>query len=498
MRERLKAKPSNVVCKYLFGPAILDDSERSFSNMIRLNLAHVLMLHKQQIIGKEDAKRLLDLLLTLQDKGPRALEMNPSFEDYYFNIEHYIISQIGVETGGKIHTARSRNDLHSTISRMNVRDAIINLYPKILELRSILLDLALVHKETVMTGYTHMQPAQPITLGHYFTAIAEAVERDFHRLEGAYNHLNYCPLGGGAFAGTSFNIDRNYTANLLGFFGPIENSIDAVVSRDYLLEISSHFATFGSTVNRFVNDLYIWATDEFSFIEVDDSMAACSSIMPQKKNPITLEHIKGKTSHLLSAYVSIFGCTKGISYSHCRDLAGEGIHLFWDASFQIEAILELLNATLKTMKIKIDKMKSRVNRNYSTVTDLADELVREEDLPFRVAHQIVGNIVRDCIAKDLSAEDITVKMLDKAGKIYANRPFNWTQEYLDRILDASHSINNKLSLGSPAPVECKRMVQNLKDKLNVDKKTYENMVKKLEQSKNQLNKEVRLVTNFKK
>jgi len=490
MRERLKAKPSDVVCKYLFGPAILEDSKRSFTNMIRLNLAHVLMLRKQEIVDKEDAKKLLDALLALQDKGPGAFELNPLFEDYYFNIEQYIISQIGLETGGKIHTARSRNDLHSTISRMNVRDAIIDLYPRMLELRSILLNLALAHKETVLTGYTHMQPAQPTTLAHYFTAIAEAVERDYQRLEGAYSRLNYCTLGGGAFAGTSFNIDRCYTAQLLGFYGPIENSIDAVVSRDYLLEISSDFATFGSTVNRFVNDLYIWATDEFGFVEVDDSMAACSSIMPQKKNPITLEHVKSKTSHLLSAYVSIFTCMKGIPYGHCRDLAGESIQLFWDASAQMEAILELLNATLKTIKIKQDKMKSRANRNYSTVTELADELVREEGLSFRVAHQIVGNIVRDCITAGLSAEDITVEMLDAAGKSYATRTFDWTQEHLDRILDAAYSVSNKLSLGSPAPEECQRMIQNLNDKLDKDKEAYENMVKKLEQSNNRLTKEV--------
>jgi len=495
MRERLKAKPNNIVCKYLFGPAIQEDSQRSFINMIKLNLAHALMLYKQDIISKEDTKELLNAFLNLQNKGPKAFELNPSFEDYYFNIEQYIISQIGLEIGGKIHTGRSRNDLHSTISRMNVRDSILELYPRIIDFRSILLNLASSHKETVLTGYTHMQPAQPITLSHYFTAIAEAIERDCQRLEGAYNRLNYCTLGSGAFAGTSFNIDRYYTAKRLGFYGPIENSIDAVASRDYLLEITSHFTTLGSTINRFVHDLYTWATDEFNLVEVDDSMAACSSIMPQKKNPITLEHIKGKTSHLLSAYVSVFTCTKGIPYGHSRDLAGESIHLYWDACYQMEAILELLNETLRTMKFKVENMKLRADQNYSTVTELADELVKEEKLPFRLAHQIVGHIVGNCIDRGLSAKEMTTKMLDEAGKIYVKRSFGWTQEHLDHIIDSLHSVTNKCSLGAPSPKECEKMIHNLKEQLAVDDKKYKNILKELQKSDDELKGDINSILN---
>lgn len=490
MRERLKTKPNELVCKYIFSPAIEEDSKRSFENMIKLNLAHALMLYKQNILNKEDTKKLLNVFLDLQNKGANAFELNPSFEDYYFNIEQYIISQIGAETGGKIHTGRSRNDLHSTLSRMNVRDSILEHFPRINDFRSILLDLASLHKETVLTGYTHMQPAQPITLGHYFTAVAEAIERDYQRLEEAYHRLNYCPLGSGAFAGTSFSIDRDYTAKRLGFYGPIPNSIDAVASRDYLLEITSHFTILGSTINRFVNDLYIWATDEFKIVEVDDSMAACSSIMPQKKNPITLEHIKGKTSHLLSAYVSVFTCTKGIPYGHSRDLAGESIHLFWDASYQMEAILELLNETLKTMKFKKENMKSRADKNYSTATELADELVKVENLPFRLAHQIVGHIVGYCVDQGLSANEITAKMLDEAAKIYANRSFGWTQEHLNRVMDSLHSVINRHSFGSPSPEECERMIQNLKGQLMADEINFKNILKELKESNDELNEDI--------
>jgi len=495
MRERLKAKPNEVVCKYLFEPAIMEDNKRSFTNMININLAHVLMLYKQDIIKKRDARILLEALLDLQKNGSNAIELNPLYEDYYFNIEQYLISKIRIEYAGKMHTARSRNDLNSTLSRMNVRDTVIGLYPRVLELRSILINLATTYKETVLTGYTHMQPAQPITLAHYFLAVAEAIERDYQRLKESYKRLNYSPLGSCAFAGTGFNIDRHYTAELLGFYGPIENSLDAVASRDYLLEISAHFATLGSTINRFASDLYIWTSDEFGYLEVDDSLAVCSSIMPQKKNPITLEHVKSKTSHLLSGFVSIFTCMKGIPYGHCRDLSGESIRLFWDVTTQMEAILELLNSTLKTIKINKKNMEIRVNINFSTITELADELVRKEGIPFRVAHQIVGNLVSECIDKGLSTQDITIEMLNNVANNCISRTFNWTQNDIGKVLNAFCSVNNKQSLGSPSPKESERMIQELKKGLNKDVKDYQNIIDELTQSSVKLKNEIDKVIN---
>ncbi len=493
MRERLKTKPSEVVCNYLFKPAIKDDSERSFFNMINLNLTHVLMLYKQEILKEKEVQILLEELINLKNKGSSAFELNPLFEDYYFNMEQYLISQVGLEYAGGVHTGRSRNDLYSTISRMNVRDTVIDLYARVLELRSMLLELAFENKETVLTGYTHMQPAQPITLSHYLIAISEAIERDYQRLVSSYERLNLCPLGSGAFAGTSFNIDREYTAKLLGFSGIIENSIDGVASRDYLLEISGDFTILGSTINRFANDLYIWSTDEFGFVEVDDSMAACSSIMPQKKNPITLEHIKAKSSHLLGAYVSIFTCMKGIPYGHSRDLGGEAIQPFWSASKQMEAILELLTSTLKNIKFNHKKMKMRVDSNFSTVTELADELVKKEGLSFRVAHQIVGNVVSECVDLGLSANEISIEMLNAAAETCASRTFDWTQEDISRVLNSTYSVNNKFSLGSPSPKESEKTIENLKKKLGDDYKMYEGLEKSLILSRESLKEDIEQV-----
>lgn len=490
MRERLNVTPSTIVSKYLFQPSILDDSNRSFQNMLKINLAHVLMLYRQSIIGAEDTCNLLKATLKLKTEGPDALELNPEYEDLYFNIEKYIVSKTGLETGGKMHTGRSRNDLYSTVTRMNVRDAAISLYKPFLELEYILLNLAKQHTTTVITGYTHMQPAQPITFAHYIISICQALERDFQRFDGAYKRLNICPLGSGAFAGTSFNIDREYTAKVLGFDGVLDNSMDAVASRDYVLEILSHLAILGSTLSRFANDLYIWSTDEFRFIEVDDSVAASSSIMPQKKNPVTLEHIKSKTSHLLGSFVSVFCSMKNIPYGHSRDLSSESIHLFWDAAGQMEAIFELLNITLKTMKVKSDSMEKRVNANFCTVTDLADELVKKEGISFRIAHSIVGSIVKECLENGLSTLDITAEMLDRKAIEFGQRELNWNKEEIGSILNAKESIFRKASQGSPSPKESERLINSLYSNLNDSLLSYNEKVENLSKADSLLNEEI--------
>ncbi|WHH58224.1 argininosuccinate lyase [Petroclostridium sp. X23] len=479
MRERLNAKPNDVISKYIFRPAIIDDSKRSFANMMKVNMAHVLMLHKKNLLSTQDAKVLLNALMKLSDKGPDILELNPEYEDLYFNIEEYIMHETGPDIGGIMHTARSRNDLNSTVIRMNVRESIINIFILFLNVKESLIKVAEENVSTVMTGYTHMQPAQPITFAHYLIGIIEALQRDFQRLMNAYNSLNISPLGGAAFAGTSFDIDRSYTRDILGFDGLVENSLDAVASRDYLMEIMSGMAICGTTISRLANDLYIWTSDEFRYIEVDNSMAACSSIMPQKKNPIALEHIKAKTSHLLSSFVSIFCCLKNVLYSHCRDISSEAPREFWDGVEQFEIILELLNETINHLSVNKENMKTKVNKNFSTVTELADELVRKDKITFRKAHGIVGSLVSDCIDLGISAEQITYEMLVEKSREFGIEKLSITDQTVRFILNAGNAINKKNSIGGPAPEECSRMLAKEKEKLKKDWGKYDNIVEKL-------------------
>ncbi len=472
-------------------PRLLADNARSFENMARLNMAHVLMLKKQNIIGGDDAKTLLSAILDLIQKGRDVIELNPNYEDYYFNTERYLISQVGIEVGGKLHTARSRNDLHSTILRMNVRDAYLAQLPRFLELRNILLKLAEEHKETVITGYTHMQPAQPMTVGFYFAGIAEALERDFDRISAAYEHLNYTTLGACAFAGTSFPIDRQYTAELLGFYGPVLNTIDAVASRDYVLEIMSSFAILASTLNRLAHDLYYWATDEFGYIELHDSVCSTSSIMPQKKNPGILEYIKSKSSHQLAAFVDAFCCMRGIPYTHTRDLGGESVHLLWDSFSEMEAMLELLKEVLRTVSVKKEKLKKRADTNYCTVTELADELVKREGVSFRLAHQIVGHVVLDCVDRGLTAQDITAAKLDEAAAMYAGRPLGWDEKHVKDTLDSLISVHNRQSAGSPCPANCERMTAAMSERLKKDESVCAGYAKAVQDAYERLDREVK-------
>jgi argininosuccinate lyase len=448
------------------------DNERSFNNMSKLNMAHVLMLNKQQIISKQDAETLLDALLELRQAGKDSITLDPKYEDYYFNTERHIISKVGIDVGGRLHTARSRNDLHSTILRMNIRDSYLAILPRTIKLRELLLKLAAEERDTVLTGYTHMQPAQPMTLGFYFSSVAEALERDADRLTLAWTHLNYATLGGCASFGTSFPIDRDYTAKLLGFYGPIVNTIDAVGTRDYMLEIEAAFAVMMITINRFAHDIYYWCSNEFNYLEMDDSVCSTSSIMPQKKNPGILEYIKSKSAHQLAAFVDTFTCMRGVPWGHNRDTAGEAAHLIWDAFSEMEATLELLCEAIGTAKIKHEHLKERADQNYCTVTELADILVREEGYSFRLAHEIVGYAVMESVDAGKTTKGITAELLNDAAIKFAGRPLGWSQARVDSALDSYSSVINRQSLGSPCPAECDKMVATMKIRLAADQETF--------------------------
>ena len=475
MRERLKAVPSPAVEKYLSGPALQSDAKLNFYNMMRINEAHALMLCKQQIVKKQYGKKLLAEMQDLMEKGTGVLPMTADYEDLFYNIEQYLIGKLGMETAGQMHTARSRNDLSITVIRMGVRDAILPLLPMMLELRQATLDLAKENKDTIMTGYTHMQPAQPMTLGYYLAAIDEAMERDFTRILQAYERLNTCAMGSCAFAGTGFPVDRAYIAKLLGFDGPLENSMDAVVGRDFLLEIAADLAIFGSTVNRFAQDLYLWHTNEFGYVELDNSLAGSSSIMPQKKNPHTFEHVKAKSSHLLSCFVDLSMILKGIPFGHCRDM-GEMMGTFYNACHEAEAMMGLLIANIKGLTIHSEGMKDRTDSNFCTATELSDELVKSEGIPFRVAYQIVGSIVGDCVDSGLGCKDITTEMLDKAAMAFVGREFHWPQEKVTRALDSAYSVENKESYGAPGPKALGHNLQVLTENLKKDESSYQSLV----------------------
>ncbi|MEW6226529.1 MAG: argininosuccinate lyase, partial [Bacillota bacterium] len=323
LRERLNSQPLKEVAELLFRPAIERDFRLGFGHMIRINKAHVVMLAETGILPGDVAAKILIALEALEERGLGVADLDPSVEDLHFNIERWLIERTGPEVGGRMHTGRSRNDLHATLDRMIAKDRLNELLDLLILLREQLLRLASENLATVMTGYTHLQPAQPITLGHYMCALASAFERDTRRLEAAYETINQCPLGAGALAGTGFPINRELTADLLGFDGIVENSLDAVASRDWVPELLAALSIMMTGISRLAMDLYLWYTDEFSYIDLDGSIAAVSSIMPQKKNPITLEHCKAKAAHVYGALIASLASLKNVPFGHSRDVAGE-------------------------------------------------------------------------------------------------------------------------------------------------------------------------------
>lgn len=489
MRERLKATPSPLLVEYVTEPALIADAKRDFQNMMTVNIAHALMLNQQGIVAPSHTKKLLAGMLNLLAQGASVLPMKAEYEDLFYNIEHYLIADLGMEIAGQLHTARSRNDLGVAVIRMSMRDAILPVYPKLLQLRRALLKLAQEHQDTIITGYTHMQPAQPITLGFYLSAVGEALERDFARLTQAYARLNISPMGSCAFAGTGFDIDRVYMANLLGFDGVIENTMDAVAGRDFLLEMTADLAILGSTINRFTQDLYYWGTDEFGYLEVDNSLAGSSSIMPQKKNPITFEYVKGKSAHLLAAFVDAATVLRGTPFGHCKDMI-ETLKPFYTACEETQIILTLLTATVSQLVIHKEGMKDRTDANYCTATELSDQLVKTEGLSFRVAYQIVGSVVGKCSEAGLSCLNITTEMLDEAGLVFAGRAFGWPQERVSCALDSAYSVQNKECDGAPGPEALRNMLLHIERQLAEDEKADQGLLERQRQANALLQKEI--------
>ena len=481
MRESLGKQPDPIVCNEIFAPAIAEDHKRSFMNMVRINLAHVMMLQKQRIIELNQAKELCAALLGLAEKGGSCIGSNPLLEDYYFNFEQYIIHVCGMESGGALHTARSRNDLNACLIRMNVREELFRTQEKLEDLIAAILNLAAENIQTVMTGYTHMQPAQPITLAHYLTGVTQGLERDLTRFTGAFSALNLLPLGACAFAGTSFAIDRQYTAAFLGFDDVLCNSIDSIASRDYLLEIAADCAILGTSLSRFASDLYIWATDEFAYLSIDDSLSCCSSIMPQKRNPLALEHAKAKTAHLIGIFTELSAIVRSTPYGHCRDLS-EMLGPFWQGIKEMDTVLDLLTVTIRTLTVHGEKMAARTDENYSTVTELADALVIQCGLPFREAHQIVGSLVRKSVAAGMKACEITADQLDEEFRAVTGRNAGISDAQLKHILSGAASVAGKRSLGAPSPENCRQMVSEQCDTLQTARQIRQKRQEKIEEA----------------
>jgi argininosuccinate lyase len=410
------------------------------------SLAHVKMLKKQKIITSKDADSIIRALEKIKRNIQKGkFHFRDDLEDIHMNIEHALVKEIG-RTGGKLHTARSRNDQVAVDLRLFLRNEIEEIQKLIKLLQAVLVKLAEKNIDIIMPGYTHLQKAQPVLLSHHMLAYFEMFERDRERLEDCLERVNVLPLGSCALAGTTLPINRKYTARLLKFSSISSNSIDAVSDRDFVIEFLSAASLFMVHLSRFSEELVLWSSSEFGFIELPDAYSTGSSIMPQKKNPDVLELIRGKAGRVFGHLLALLVVLKGLPLAYNRDLQEDKVPLF-DTVDTVKACTTVLTEIMPKIKFNKKTMLKAALEGYSTATDLAEYLARK-GVPFRESHNITGRIVKHCFEKKKSLMDLNLKELKKFSTIIDKDVFDY--------LSVESSINKKKSYGGTS----KRRVMN--------------------------------------
>ncbi len=417
------------------------------------NVAHALMLHQVGLLRDDEAAKILTGLGLAQEAHEAGeFQLKPELEDVHMNVERYVTDHAGPEYGGKLHTARSRNDQVLTDCRLYVREQLLTCESALLDLAAAMLAQARAHLETVMPGYTHSQHAQPITFGFWASAHVSAWLRDLRRLRAAYGNVNRSPLGACALAGTDLPIDRALTASLMGFEAVEEHALDATSSRDFLAETLAALTLLMIGLSRLSEELVWWSSYEFRLVELSDAYTSGSSIMPQKKNPDCAELTRGKTARVIGDLMALLGCLKSVSFGYSRDLQ-EDKPPVWDAFDQVMGALGTLTGAVSTMSVNVARMSELVAANFANATQLANWLVKEHRVPFRTAHEIVGSLVGQLSPEGRTlADGATVVAHLAAHGVVANA------EQVAAVVDPLAGVARQASLGGPAPHETRRMV----------------------------------------
>ncbi len=423
---------------YNFNASISFD-KKFYKQDMQGSMAHVRMLAKQGILTKEEQDQILEGIQgILADVENGTLEISEEYEDIHSFVEANLIERIG-EPGKKLHTGRSRNDQVALDMKLYIREEVQAVDGLVRELLEVLLKQMEEHTETVMPGFTHLQKAQPITLSHHLGAYFEMFRRDRERLSDLYERMNYCPLGAGALAGTTYPLDRAYTAELLGFSGPTWNSMDSVSDRDYLIELLSALSTIMMHLSRFSEEIIIWNTNEYRFVEIDDAYSTGSSIMPQKKNPDIAELVRGKTGRVYGALVSLLTTMKGLPLAYNKDMQ-EDKELTFDAVDTVKGCLALFRGMLDTMKYNGRNMADSARNGFTNATDAADYLVNH-GVPFRDAHAIIGRLVLFCIEKGKAIEELSLEELKGISPVF--------EEDLYEAVSLKNCVDKRETLGAP-------------------------------------------------
>ncbi|MEG1847262.1 MAG: argininosuccinate lyase [Lachnospiraceae bacterium] len=423
---------------YQFNASIFFD-KRFYRQDIEGSIAHVVMLEKQGILSCTDKDKIVKGLTGIrEDIDDGSLVITEQYEDIHSFIEAHLTERIG-EAGKRLHTGRSRNDQVALDMKLYTRLEVLQVDLLVKTLLEVLLTIMEEHVDTYMPGFTHLQKAQPITLAHHVGAYFEMFKRDRLRLKDIYYRMNYCPLGAGALAGTTYPLDRNYTAALLGFEGPTYNSIDSVADRDYVIEFLSALSTIMMHLSRFSEEIILWNSNEYQFIEIDDAYSTGSSIMPQKKNPDIAELVRGKTGRVYGALMSILTTMKGLPLAYNKDMQ-EDKEVTFDAIDTVKNCLALFRDMIATITFHPDIMRSSAMNGFTNATDAADYLVGK-GMPFRDAHEVIGRLVLYCIAKKVSLEELSIEEYQDISPVFE------TDIYAAISLETC--VQKRLTIGAP-------------------------------------------------
>ena len=431
-----------------------EDAKKYFLQAyIDVDFAHAVMLAEQKIITENELKELLKALRSLDLDSIKCAEYDGSFEDLFYYLQREIAKNCDADTAGKLHTARSRNDIDVTIYRLYLRPQTLKLLRSAMDLRKVFLDLAAQHHETLIPAYTHTQPAQPSTLAHYLLAMAENVGRDVRRLQSAYDNMNFCPLGAGAITTTGFPINRQRVAELLGFPAPTINSYASIASVDYFTETLGATSAMLVNIGKFAQEFLLMAMMEFNVIRLPDGFVQGSSIMPQKRNPVALEHIRAVGSKALGQCLGVMTAVHNTPFGDINDVEDDLQPLIYSALRDANRSVSLFANTLKAATFNLETLRKRAGENFITVTELADTIVRRENLPFRIAHKIVGTCVKTALA---AKGEITHEILQNACREILGREISMSESELAETLSPENFVNIRTIYGGTAPDETRR------------------------------------------
>ena len=443
-----------------------EDAKTLFlSPLMAIHYAHLVMLAAQRIVSPGDAHAIREALDAISLDQVRDAKYDGSYEDLFFYVEQLVVDACGEDVAGRLHTARSRNDIAMTMYRMRQREFLLGLLSASFALRRSLIELAARHRETILAVHTHTQRAQPTTVAHYLLAVVEQLERDAARLKSAYNRTNRSPLGACAITGTGFPIERHLTSALLGFSAPTLNTYGSIATVDYLLEGASAASVLLTGHGRFVQDLLLWCTAEFSYVTFGEGYVQCSSIMPQKRNPVAIEHARAIGSKALGEAQAIVTAVHNTPFGDIVDTEDDLQPLVFAMFRDATRALRLVAAAMTTAEFDAARLGAHAAEGWTTLTELADTLVREHGLPFRTAHGIAARLMRE---RDKDPSVSLSWTLAKVSADFLGTPLTYDESTLADILSARHFVEVRRTYGGPAPEETARAIETSRGELDTD------------------------------